>query len=268
MKSFFIALLVGFAACAPSCSFTGGKVFKFEATKRSWPDARTHCKTNKVIGVAGDLVVDDNEAAGDFIIQQENDIWLGGHDEDTENNWVWVNGRGSIDLKDQHWASGEPNNVWEQDCLVGNYLAKDQWDDQGCELPKKSICEYDVSVKNVSDRYLKYYTEAKTFANAKTQCETDGGLLVVADTKKINTFLAKKSEELWIGAFEEKMEGQWRWTNGKSVWESSFVNWAPGEPNNSERIEHCAVLSNGQWNDRYCKEKHAFYCQFEENDFC
>ena len=32
---------------------------------------------------------------------------------------------------------------------------------------------------------------------------TDGGLLVIADTEAINSFLGKKNEEIWIGAFED-----------------------------------------------------------------
>lgn len=273
MKSFFIALLLGYVACAPSCKITGGKVFKFEATGKKWTNARTHCKTNKIIGVAGDLVIDDNAsgAANNFIKQQENNIWLGGHDENAEGTWVWVNGKSiatSGNNKDSRWSSGEPNDLNGQDCLVGNYNSKNVWDDQGCSKVHKFICEYDVLVENVSDRYLKYYSNAMTFDGAKTQCETDGGLLVIADTEAINSFLGKKNEEIWIGAFEDAMEGQWKWTNGESVWKSSFVNWAPGQPSNSERIEHCAVLKQGQWDDKYCKENHAFYCQFEENDMC
>lgn len=59
----------------------------------------------------------------------------------------------------------------------------------------------------------------------------------------------------WIGYTDRTVEGQWVWEDGNT---STFTNWNPGEPNNSNCAgsslgEDGAILqmSNGRWNDVY-----------------
>jgi hypothetical protein len=59
---------------------------------------------------------------------------------------------------------------------------------------------------------------------------------------------------LWIGLNDLTTEGQWVWSSGEPV---TFLNWAPGEPNNGSTLEEDAGqllgtasgLAQWQWND-------------------
>jgi hypothetical protein len=54
----------------------------------------------------------------------------------------------------------------------------------------------------------------------------------------------------WIGFTDVAVEGQWEWVSGEPV---TYTNWAPGEPNNTQGIEHFAIMNWGvgcTWNDR------------------
>lgn len=88
------------------------------------------------------------------------------------------------------------------------------------------------------------YETMLTWHAAKTKCEEMGGRLAVLDTQKKNDFakelLAKsKVETAWIGATDEKKEGEWRWVTGKKI---EFQAWAKNQPNNKEGLEHYAML--------------------------
>ncbi|XP_059204703.1 C-type lectin domain family 17, member A-like [Centropristis striata] len=70
----------------------------------------------------------------------------------------------------------------------------------------------------------------------------------------------------WIGLFRDS----WKWSDGSN---SSFRDWAPGEPNGPN--ENCAVAdfsSSGGWWDVGCDGTHPFICYsplkciFELND--
>merc|ERR1712142_255894 len=267
LKLCCIVILIA-AAAAATCQIKGNKVYKHVNTAMTWSAARKHCKSALLFGLGGDLIVDVGSDANAFVDVQINDVWLGGHDETTEGTWVWVNGK-SIKSSPQgtgRWAAYDPDDRGGQDCMVGNWKTRGQWDDQACSRKHPFICEYDLSGARVDGRFLKKYSTAMTFVAAKAKCATEKGLLVVANTKAINTYLAgqekSKGKEIWIGADEMAAEGQWKWSDGSLVWHSTYINWAPGQPDNGKRIEHCASMKGGKWEDKYCEENHPFYCQF------
>ncbi|MCW9681150.1 lectin-like protein, partial [Dolichospermum planctonicum UHCC 0167] len=56
------------------------------------------------------------------------------------------------------------------------------------------------------------------------------------------------SEQLWIGFTDEVTEGEFKWVSGET---STYTNWFPGEPNNSENEDYVGINFGdaGTWND-------------------
>jgi len=61
----------------------------------------------------------------------------------------------------------------------------------------------------------------------------------------------------WIGLTDDGHEGNWQWLSGEPV---TYINWAPGEPNNGSGVENYATMDFGnryghlgQWNDLWYK---------------
>ncbi|HEX9619021.1 MAG TPA: C-type lectin domain-containing protein [Polyangiaceae bacterium] len=80
---------------------------------------------------------------------------------------------------------------------------------------------------------------------------------------------------VWLGGVRDD-ELVWRWANGDVFWEGgsdgasqqeAFVNWAPGEPNDSSTVvadpEKCLALTLGgsDWNDRACSVSLGYVCE-------
>jgi hypothetical protein len=67
--------------------------------------------------------------------------------------------------------------------------------------------------------------------------------------------------EVWIGATDRDVEGDWRWLDGTAA---RADLWYPGQPDNSGGYEHCATLNYGDfglWNDAYCGSAYPFVCR-------
>jgi len=114
---------------------------------------------------------------------------------------------------------------------------------------------------NVGGRFLKWYKDPKTFAQANAICAGQGGLIVYDDHPTISSYLAKTRVGQWIGATDAGHEGKWTWTNGASVGKG---RWWPGEPNNCCGGQNCAVTNfrrPGRWDDLGCNQKRPFHCQ-------
>ena len=88
-----------------------------------------------------------------------------------------------------------------------------------------------------------------TFEEAKLACELAGGHLAYVESEKEHLFLGDllAGRRSWLGATDEKQEGQWVWLNGTSI---EFKAWHGGEPNNADGGEHFLIMDvRGKWND-------------------
>ena len=129
----------------------------------------------------------------------------------------------------------------------------------------------------VSRNYYEYvesnqisWHDAKAAAENKRLYNQPGHLATIR-SKEENDFIAEKTtaENIWIGATDEDVEGDWKWSGGpdddimfwqgeksdsdKSV-NGEFENWnRQEEPNNHNENEHYAVTNwnnaPGKWND-------------------
>lgn len=89
---------------------------------------------------------------------------------------------------------------------------------------------------NPANGHHYYLLETNFWTNAEAQAVGMGGHLVTINDANENAWVlatfgnyAGVPRRLHIGLTDEGHEGQWAWTSGESV---TYLNWAPGEPNN------------------------------------
>ncbi|XP_076874404.1 uncharacterized protein LOC143524785 isoform X1 [Brachyhypopomus gauderio] len=102
--------------------------------EETWSDSRKYCQDR-----GADLIIINSKEKQDFVAQTlaNKRAWIGLTDQQTENDWKWVDGSA---LTTVFWASGEPNNAGEEDCVeVSERDGK--WNDLPCSFKKKCICE-------------------------------------------------------------------------------------------------------------------------------
>ena len=61
----------------------------------------------------------------------------------------------------------------------------------------------------------------------------------------------------WIGLHDIDTEGTFGWADGNN---SSYRNWAIGEPNQSGNEDCVHIFGSGRWNDLECSD--TFTCYF------
>ena len=130
------------------------------------------------------------------------------------------------------------------------------------QLQSANACSKDC--KYYKGHMFKMFTGAKTWKDAKADCEARGGHLATSTSAEKNTFLASLAggSRAWIGGTDEGSEGTWRWITGED-W--SYSNWNPGEPNNSggeHYLELNYAVTNG-WNDLSATKTLGYLCECE-----
>jgi hypothetical protein len=123
--------------------------------------------------------------------------------------------------------------------------------------------------------------EERNWVDANSGCLAAGMRLVRIDDAAENQWLFDNAltevgrvSLVWIGATDQAVEGEWRWTDGDLFWvgnntgiaqDGLFAGWYFREPNDVSPGEHCASLeSNGSmpaWYDSRCEQRTPFICE-------
>ncbi|MBN3315103.1 MRC1 protein, partial [Atractosteus spatula] len=101
--------------------------------------------------------------------------------------------------------------------------------------------------------------QSKTWAAARDHCRQQHTDLVTISSPSENQREAALGSVFWIGLFNEP----WEWSDGG---DSSFRNWATGEPRNAADSEKCvrqSLESGSQWDDVTCQTLQPFFCQHD-----
>ena len=89
--------------------------------------------------------------------------------------------------------------------------------------------------------------EKVDWPRAKAKCDALGGQLVVIHDEATWKFVKNLTKaSVWIGATDEKTEGEWVWVDGTKM---TFTSWAAGQPDNQGGAENYLSTWRGDWND-------------------
>ncbi|XP_061871568.1 C-type lectin domain family 17, member A-like isoform X2 [Colius striatus] len=114
------------------------------------------------------------------------------------------------------------------------------------------------------DRTCYFFSSTtKPWLAAKEFCTNFSAHLAIVDSQQENKFLANhvmENQKFWLGLTDRYREGDWQWTDGRSL---SLPFWNNGEPNNvGSHGEDCATIySNGRWNDVPCFQAEPWICE-------
>ncbi len=114
---------------------------------------------------------------------------------------------------------------------------------------------------------FKFYSDCKTWSEARQVCQQDGGELISLNDRNLEFFRnlartkAGSCNNVWVGTTDASSEGQWNWQNGEKV---SSAFWASGQPDNWASKENCGDLNkifDYKLNDEDCSNKLHYLCR-------
>jgi hypothetical protein len=116
--------------------------------------------------------------------------------------------------------------------------------------------------------HYKLILDPLTWKQAQKACEDNGGhLVIIEDQREQEALVAMLSQtkpipgELWIGATDEKVEGQYTWVDGSAV---GYTNWMPRSPRGSGNYMALNMNGGGGWEDHDLHFTHGFICEWDE----
>ena len=118
------------------------------------------------------------------------------------------------------------------------------------------------------DSCYRLTTQGAAWDAQQSACSDMGGKMAAPHSPEENEFFASMAKGagldwLWVACSDRDKEGEWICEGQEKG--STFLNFAPGEPNNSGGKEHCAhirdITSGGRhWNDVPCSNVYGAIC--------
>ncbi|XP_065142433.1 C-type lectin domain family 4 member D-like [Paramisgurnus dabryanus] len=137
--------------CPVDWHYFEGSCYYISEDSESWPESQAYCKLQ-----GGHLAIvttaDEQTFIWDLLPRGFwNAYWIGITDEETEDDWRWVDG---TKLVGGFWEEGEPNNDINEDCVnmvkttVLSRVATKSWYDAPCDMSRPFICEKKADVSS------------------------------------------------------------------------------------------------------------------------
>lgn len=223
----------------------------------TWNEAKIQCEN-----MGGHLVTVTSEEEQSVIEELVKDSfcsWYFMGASNTENgvDYKWVTGE-SFDYT--NWKNGSPDNV-NENYLMATRNLNGGWQDttvDGYSCLVGFICEVETGqilpqeTVYYNGHTYELYDEVLTWEDAEEFAKLKGGYLTAVTSKDENEFiysLTQKGEQYyyWLGGKGDSKEG-YTWSNNENF---KYSNWADGEPNNSNFVEHYLMQykNSSEWND-------------------
>ncbi len=264
------------------------------ASESTWFEARKACEA-----MGGHLVIikseDENRFVTNLLTAAGVQVsWLGATDEVVEGRWVWIDGtevryenwdlekrqptnRSTTGVTEQYLVTrADRNGVWwdvpnDSEPALARPGFVCEWGNETLRpwVKRKVIMKMPLDVKLFGDKKWKAFPDKLNWHQARIRCEEMGGRLAVVKSDEENRFVtslmvADGIEGLWLGATDERVEGQWVWTDGTDMKYSRWANLQPTNHGYFPIVEHYLMcLKDGQWNDVPNEWVQGFICQWD-----
>jgi hypothetical protein len=246
--------------------------YEAHTTYANWTTAQGICA-----GSGGYLIKPDSEAEEAFASAAFGgsvQTWAGLTDAAVEGTWVWSNGE---PYARTNWASGEPNNASNEDCVEIPTTLK--WNDVPCTNTRPYVCEAPATFADATCppgykfhpkamKCFKYVATSAAWNTAEAACEADGGNLpIIMDAKKqaVVDTIAGNPLDVSIGYSDAAVEGKWVWVNGVLNGANDYSNWEASEPNASGDYAYTGY-TNGTWDDS--TGNFNYICERDADEIC
>uniref|UniRef100_A0A8C5BFA4 C-type lectin domain-containing protein n=1 Tax=Gadus morhua TaxID=8049 RepID=A0A8C5BFA4_GADMO len=137
-----------------------------------------------------------------------------------------------------------PNMMTERDALLCKLECPGGWKKFGCKCYK------------TSDMYQSWY-------KSREFCVSQGGDLVVVNSKEEMDFIGRSYVYFWLGATDAAGEGTWRWVDG-TVLSLDNPSWSGGGPQGGGD-KNCLWMaweqSQYKWADESCETRNLGVCE-------
>lgn len=150
--------------------------------------------------------------------------------------------------------------------------------DNDCDVATADVCPAECVLQLNGPAIYMFCNGQTTWPDARDVCISQGMRLARVDDATEDNWLRTtgdavlgSDQQIWLGAHDLNVEGQWVWTDGSQFWGGdangsaiggSYAHWDNDEPNDAGGAEDCAALkTNGQWNDLPCSETREYACE-------
>ncbi|RXN05781.1 macrophage mannose receptor 1-like protein [Labeo rohita] len=209
----------------------------------------------------------------------QSELWTGLNKLDVTSGWQWSNGQPLRYLK---WLSGYPTTQPGYNCGVLKNAFGSEWSNEPCSEKHGYVCQRGHSVPSLppvvntgfchspwipySGNCYLLHRNKKTWLEARDSCLREGGDLLSIISKEEQSFVITqlgylKTDELWIGFNDRKIQMLFEWSDQSSV---PFASWEVREPSHSAlHAEDCVLMrgEEGKWADDICEKKYGFVCK-------
>lgn len=269
----------------PQAAYTfGGHSYMFYSGNLTWEQAAEYCEL-----VGGHLATITTEEEWNFVQDKSKHegghFWLGATDTTVEGEWRWITGE---QWSFTAWSKDKANSDSDADYLYISCSRDYTWYNWSGELSHTDkegfVCEWDYTVDQKGTIFIpedvyafgehqyKFFEYSMSWADAKKFCEDLGGHLATISSKEEWDFIQSKAKanegHFWLGATDEKLEGEWRWITGEP-WE--FTAWSEEYPNTDNKADYLYISCSRDytwynWSGELSHtDKEGFICEW---DYC
>ncbi|XP_068002470.1 macrophage mannose receptor 1-like [Melanerpes formicivorus] len=269
----------GWSRYGSHCYLVGSALLTFSEAKKTCEGSQAYLAT----------VESRNEQA--FLIslvglRPEEYFWIGLSATEEGGSFRWSSGGTALFT---HWSKAMPGK--EQGCVaMRTGPAAGLWDVISCEKTANYLCKQQAAGvqppvpvpaatcatgwdgASWADSCFKFFVrqrkEKKSWFEAEEFCREIGGSLVTINSREEQTLLWQLAsakglnyQGFWIGLFLLNPDEGFAWVDGSPV---VYENWAEGEPNNHNALEHCVMLDGSpqlRWNDLSCERELNWVCE-------
>ncbi|XP_030285708.1 galactose-specific lectin nattectin-like isoform X1 [Sparus aurata] len=126
-------------SCPPGWTSYSIRCFLYVPSTMTWANAEKYCQSQG--GNLASVHSFDEQHVIQTMIQRQTSgyplAWLGGCDAAQEGTWFWSDG---TPFSYNYWATGQPDNRANANCLLMNFGDEKKFDDQPCNYIKPFVC--------------------------------------------------------------------------------------------------------------------------------